>query len=208
MWMGRGLRDETMAGKLLIWFMSKLLVFCQKMSKWAIRSKKWVIHSFAHFWWAKCAILSHRSFPLSDLSESLMIAHFWWAKWVICSHCSFDLREMSDSRFTHIAHQKRGNEQKWAIRSLIQNFLSKSLIHSFPLSNLSKLLMVAHLSWATWVIRSRSLICLERYERIAHSHSFDLSEMSQWSNERMSEWAMSEWANSQPWKWLNITLWI
>ena len=46
---------------------------------------------------------------------------------------------------------------------------------------------IAHFLWATWVIRSRSLICLERSERIAHSHSFDLSEMS-------------EWANSQPWK--------
>ena len=31
------------------------------------------------------------------------------------------------------------------------------------------------------------LICLEQSERFAHSHSFDLSEMS-------------EWANSQPWK--------
>ena len=42
--------------------------------------------------------------------------------------------------------------------------------------------MVAHLSWATWAIRSRSPICLERSERITHSHSFDLSEMSEWAN--------------------------
>ena len=33
---------------------------------------------------------------------------------------------------------------------------------------MSDLLKVAHLSWATWAIRSRSLICLERSERIAH----------------------------------------
>ena len=41
--------------------------------------------------------------------------------------------------------------------------------------------MVAHFWWATWAIRSLSLICLERFERIAHSRSFDLSD------ERMSK---------------------
>ena len=33
-------------------FRSNLLVFCRKMSEWVICSKKWAIHSFAHFWWA------------------------------------------------------------------------------------------------------------------------------------------------------------
>ena len=47
---------------------------------------------------------------------------------------------------------------------------------------MSKSLMVAHLSWATWANRSQSLICFERSEQIAHSHSFDLSEMSKWAN--------------------------
>ena len=37
------------------------------------------------------------SFPLSDLSKSLMVAHFWWVIWAIRSHSSFDLSEMSDS---------------------------------------------------------------------------------------------------------------
>ena len=60
---------------------------------------------------------------------------------------------------------------------------------SFPLSDLSELLMVAHFWWATWAIRSRSLICLERFERITHSCSFYLSEMSKWANER--------WANER-----------
>ena len=32
----------------------------------------WANRSFAHFWWEKWAIRSHRSFPLSDLSESLI----------------------------------------------------------------------------------------------------------------------------------------
>ena len=61
------------------------------------------------------------------------------------------------------------------------------------MSDLSELLTVAHLSWATWAIRSQLLRCLERSERIPHSCSFDLSEMSEWAN----EW----WANSQPWSW-------
>ena len=77
-------------------FQANCLFFCQKMSEWAIHSKKWAIHSFAHFWWAKWAIRSHRSFPLRDLSESLMVAHIWWAKWAIRSHRSQLLFNMSD----------------------------------------------------------------------------------------------------------------
>ena len=68
--------------------------------------------------------------------------------------------------------------------------MSKLLIRSFPLSDRSESLTVAHLSWATWAIPSQLLICLEQSERIAHSRLFDLSEMS--------EWAMSKWTNSQP----------
>ena len=37
-----------------------------------------------------------RSFPLSDLSESLMVAHFWWVTWAICSHRSFLVSNLSD----------------------------------------------------------------------------------------------------------------
>ena len=61
-----------------------------------------------------------------------------------------------------------------------QNLLSELLICSFIMSNLTKLLMVAHLSWATWAICSWLLICLERPERFAHSHSFVLSVSSVW----------------------------
>ena len=71
----------TRAGNLLIWFPSESLVFCQKMSQWAIHSKKWAIHSFAHFWWA----------TLANCSWSL----------IFCER---------PERFAHIAHQKRGNE--------------------------------------------------------------------------------------------------
>ena len=55
---------------------------------------------------------------------------------------------------------------------------------------MSDSLMAALLTWATWAIRSLLLICPERSERIAHSCSFDLSDLSKWE--------MSEWANSNP----------
>ena len=71
------------------------------------------------------------------------------------------------------------------------------------MSNLSKSLTVAHLSWATWAIRSWSLICLERPEQLAHSRLFVLSDLGEsltvahliwakWANERMSDERMSE----------------
>ena len=41
-----------------------------------------------------------------------------------------------------------------------------------------------HFWWATWAICSQLLICLEQSELIAHSRSFDLSQMSKWENER------------------------
>ena len=85
---------------------------------------------------------------------------------------------------------------------------------SFPLRDLSESLTVAHLSLATWGIRSRLLISSEDLSdslTVAHlswaiwanrSQSFIWFEQneqkSKWANEQMSEWAMSEWANSQP----------
>ena len=46
------------AGNSLIGFLSESLVFCEKMSKWAICSKEQAIRSFALFWWATWAIRS------------------------------------------------------------------------------------------------------------------------------------------------------
>ena len=62
---------------------------------------------------------------------------------------------------------------------------SDSLICSFIMSDLSKLLTIALLSWATWAIWSTLLICPEQSEKITHSHSFVLSDLSKF--ERMSE---------------------
>ena len=53
------------------------------------------------------------------------------------------------------------------------------------MSDLSDSLTVVLLIWATGAIRSQLLICLEQSEQIAHSRSFDLSEMSEWVNEQI-----------------------
>ena len=66
--------------------------------------------------------------------------------------------------------------------------------HSFVMSNLSNLLKVTLLSWATWAICLQHLICPEWSEQIAHDHSLKWAILSKWAN----EW-MSEWGNSQPW---------
>ena len=61
----------------------------------------------------------------------------------------------------------------------------------------------AHLSWVTWANWSQSLICHERPERLAHSCSFDMSNLSYlltvahliwaiWAIERISNEWMSE----------------
>ena len=105
------------------------------------------------------------------------LLEFFWA------NCSFFVSE----------------SEKWAIRS--KNLAIRSIC-SFVLSDLSKLLTFAHLSWATWSNSSHSLTCHERPERFAHSCSFALSDQSKWLTYAHFSWAnewMSKWANSQPW---------
>ena len=176
--------------------------FCEKMSKWAIRSKnKWITHLLI-FGERPERIAHGRLFLVSDLSDLLT---------------SLIFGERSE-RFAHIAHKKWGNEQiahflqKKRILNILNNnvldvfsqkFLRESLIRSFIMSNLSESLTVAHLSWVTWAICSRWLIFLERAERFAHSRSFVLSNLSEsltvahliwakWANEQMSDEWMSE----------------
>ena len=50
-----------------------------------------------------------RSFLVSEMSDSLT-SLIWFER---------------NERFTHIAHQKRGNEQKWAIRSFFHYIFYK-----------------------------------------------------------------------------------
>ena len=107
----------------------------------------------------------------------MILVKFFWANhlflWVKEQMSNF-LRK--NERFAHL---------------LIYHELPERNAHSwsFVLSDLSNSLTVALLTWATWVIGSQSLICPERSEWVAHSRSFDLS--------NLSEWAISEWANSQ-----------
>ena len=94
--------SKIRAGNSLIGFPSESLVFYPKMSEW-------VNHSFAHCWWATWAI---RSRSLISSGQPEWITH----------GCSFLVSDLSDllkmlifgeqpERFTHITHQKRGNEK-------------------------------------------------------------------------------------------------
>ena len=84
--------------------------FCPKMSEWAIGSKKWAIHSFAHLWWGTWAI---RSQSLISSEQPERIAH---GCSILVSNLSDLLTSliwfMQNERFIHIAHQKRGNKRK------------------------------------------------------------------------------------------------
>ena len=55
------------------------------------------------------------------------------------------------------------------------------------MSDLSDSLTGAHLSWATWVIRSQSLISPETSEQIAHSFSFKWAILSKLANEQLAK---------------------
>ena len=60
-------------GYLLIQFRSESLVVCQESEQMSDLLKKWVIRSFAHFWWATWAIAHGHSFDLSNLSNLLTL---------------------------------------------------------------------------------------------------------------------------------------
>ena len=89
------------------------------------------------------------------------IGHFWWRTWAIRSHRSPKMREWANRSFfnkkNNVKHTKKKILDFWAT-----NFWAN---RSFIMTNLSESLTVAQLSWATWAIRSWSLICLERPER-------------------------------------------
>ena len=80
----------------LIGFLSKSLVFCDKMSEWAIQLKKRAIRSFIHFWWATWAICSWLLIFGERPERFAPIAQFWWATWAICSHRSLKKREWAN----------------------------------------------------------------------------------------------------------------
>ena len=146
---------STRAGNSLIGFLSESLVFCEKMSQWATRSKKRALRSFlvsnheriTHFWWATWAIRSQRSFLVSDLSDSLIKKEGMSESLI----CSFIMSDLSTS-FT-VCHLSWA---PWAMRSrsLICLERPERFDHgdSFVLRDLSESLTVAHLICAKWVM--------------------------------------------------------
>ena len=104
------LRIPSRAGDSLIGFLSESLVFCEKMSEWAIHSKK--LSNALIFGERPEQIAQGCSFMESNLSDSLTlliygeqherfvhIAHFWWATWAIGSYFSLKKREWENHLF-------------------------------------------------------------------------------------------------------------
>ena len=169
-------------------FSERIPRFLPKNEQMSDLLKKWAICSFAHFGEQPERFAHDRSFPLSDLSKSVLVTHFWWATWAIPSHRSFLVSNPSDlltlltkkgnERIAHFLNKKKRYKNN-LLDFFSRNVLSESLICSFIMSELSELLTVADLSWATWVICSRSLICLEQPERFAHGRLFVLSDLNE-----------------------------
>ena len=131
-------------------------------------------------------------------------AHLLIAHSLICSDCS--------NQMSYCEQLAQIAQEKWVtVRELLRSLISKEHLcanRSFIMSSLRESLTVAHLSWATWAIRSLSLFWYEWPERFAHSHSFFLSDLSKsltvahliwaiWANEQMSKWANEQWANER-----------
>ena len=101
--------------------------------------------------------LGLRSFLVSDLSESLTSL----------------IKKEGMSKTLIKKYKKR---TKNTILQCNQFFLSESLIYH------KRSEQITLLTWATWGIRSQSLICPER---IAYCCSFDLSNLSKWANSQL-----------------------
>ena len=126
------------------------------------------------------------------MSDSLMVALFWWATWAICSHRSFLVSDLSESLTSLIKKEgmsellvfKQKTYKKYDFSHIFwancSFFVSKRVNERFAQKKRA-IRSFAHLSWATWatwVNRSRSLICHGGPERFAHSCSFVLGDLS------------------------------
>ena len=118
-------------------------------------------------------------------------AHFLWVTWVIRSDRSLKKREWAN---------RSGFFKRTKKYDLSQICLERNLLwtnRSFIMSDLSKLLTVAHLSWDPWAISSRLLFLHERPERFAHSCSFVLSESLTAAHLIWVIWANEQSANER-----------
>ena len=150
-------------------FSEQIARFLKKMSDWLKKTSDSLICSFLVSIEQPERIAHGCSFLVSDLSESLMVAHFWWVTWAIRSHRSFLVSDLSD-----------------LLTSLIKKgVMSESLIFFKRTKNVLKIQLLSNFFEQI----AHSLIYHERPERIAHSRSFDLSDLSKLANER--------WANER-----------
>ena len=170
--------SKSRAGNSLISCLSESLVFCKKMSEWAICSKKErFTHSFI-FGEQPERITHGRSFlvtKMRDLLTSLIFGE-------------------RPEQFPHITHQKWGNEPiaiffflslyKTNKKKYLRFFFAKCFWANLPF---------AHLSWGTWANCSQSFICHDWPERFAHGRSFFLSYLNDSLTVAQFSWAI--WAN-------------
>ena len=184
------------------------------MSKWALRSKRWTIHSFALLGWATWAI---RAWSLIFGEGPERIAH---------GH-SFLVSKLSNLLTLLIF----GDYLSDLLTSLIikREWVNRSVFFKHT-KNIQKNTILVKFFWAncSFFVSNRAnerfahfLIYHERPEQITHGRSFVMSDLSDlltvaplswaiWANhsqsliwfeqsEQMSELAMSKLANSQPW---------
>ena len=122
------LSKKSRAGNSLIDFLSESLEL-KKTSDSLIRS--FLVSDLSD-----CSRLQY-SFPLSNLSKSLMVTHFWWATWVICSHCSFLVSDLSDS--LTLLTKKEGMIESliFVLKKPIQNIQKNKILDFFSQTFLS-----------------------------------------------------------------------
>ena len=124
------------------------------MSKWAIRSKKQRFapknKRFAHFRWATRAICSHRSFLVSDLSDSLisLLKKEGMSELLVFLNLQNNVKK-STKKYYFSQIFKSGS---LVFVSLFWHEQLERFAHSptFVLSDLSELLTVAHLIRGIW----------------------------------------------------------
>ena len=138
-------------------FSEWIALFLWKNERMRDSFKKRAIHSFLV---SDLSIDNGRTFLVSNLSKSLMVAHFYWATWAICSHRSLLVSDLSNLLTSLIKKRNEWNTFFLRTRNVPKNTILVKFFWvycSFIKSDLSKSLIVAHLSPAAWAICSRSL---------------------------------------------------
>ena len=149
---------------------------------WAFFAQKWANERFA------------------QKNDLLTIAHFLWATW---ANRSFLVSDLSNSLTSLTKKEKMSDLLIFSKTKSYIKHIKKVKKQDFRFFKPTYFERSAHFSWATWAIRSRSLISSEQPERFTHGRSFVLSDLSEsltvahliwakWANEWMSNERMSE----------------